>query len=46
MSLEPAHTPSGYAWSIGEGPSYAALTGGLAEVTIVVGMRHPISYVI
>ena len=47
MSLEPAHTPSGYAWSIGEGPSYAALTGGLpAEVTIVVGTRHPISYVI
>jgi multidrug efflux pump subunit AcrA (membrane-fusion protein) len=46
MSLQPAHTPSGYAWSIGEGPSYAALTGGLpADVTIVVGSRHPISYI-
>jgi multidrug resistance efflux pump len=46
MSLEPAHTPSGYAWSIGEGPSYAALSGGLpADVTIVVGSKHPISYI-
>ncbi|HEX3946188.1 MAG TPA: HlyD family efflux transporter periplasmic adaptor subunit, partial [Acidimicrobiales bacterium] len=47
VDLETARTPSGYAWSIGQGPSYAALTGGLpAEVTIVVGTRHPISYVI
>ena len=47
VALQPAHTASGYAWSIGTGPPYAALTGGLpAEVTIVVGTRHPMSYVI
>lgn len=46
VDLEQANTPSGYAWSIGKGPSYAALTGGLpANVSIVVGSRHPISYV-
>lgn len=46
VALQPAKTPSGYAWSIGTGPSYAALTGGLpADVTIVVGTRHPISYI-
>jgi multidrug efflux pump subunit AcrA (membrane-fusion protein) len=38
-------SPNGYKWSLGKGPSYQ-LTGGLpVDVSIVVGERHPISYI-
>ncbi len=45
VALQPdPHTPTGYRWSLGRGPSYQ-LSGGLpVEVSVVVGTRHPVDY--
>jgi multidrug resistance efflux pump len=46
ISLDPAKTPSGYKWSLGHGPPYSPLSGGLSTtVSIVVARQHPIQYV-
>lgn len=47
IALDTAHTPSGYSWTEGSGPSFRPVSGGEpAHVTIVVDRKHPISYVI
>jgi multidrug efflux pump subunit AcrA (membrane-fusion protein) len=39
IDLLPADTPSGFDWTIGEGPNEALTTSALAEVTVVVEER-------
>jgi multidrug resistance efflux pump len=47
VALDPAKTPSGYKWSLGHGPPYSPLSGGLSTtVSIVVARQHPIQYVL
>jgi hypothetical protein len=46
IALDRARTPSGYRWTIGRGPPFAPLTGGLpTRASIMVSRKHPLSYV-
>ncbi len=45
LTRDPA-TPSGLAWSGGQGPSQQFSSGSLAEAEVTVAWRRPISYVI
>ena len=44
---EKAHTASGLQWSIGRGPAFSVLNGGLpVHVSITLDSQHPIQYVL
>lgn len=39
VTMEPADTPSGYAWTIGQGPDFAIASSTLAQVAVVLSQR-------
>lgn len=44
VDLTPSHTsPSGYAWTSGDGPPTTVAAGTLTGATIILATRHPIS---
>lgn len=46
VSLNPADTPSGYQWTIGDGPDYPIASSTLAEVAVVKSNRSVASWLI
>ncbi|KAA9107919.1 HlyD family efflux transporter periplasmic adaptor subunit [Microbacterium rhizomatis] len=43
VALTPASTPSGFAWTFGDGPPDPIVAGTLVNATVITAVEHPIS---